>query len=104
MFRRLDKQFLEENINTFLKLIEGFEYLDWKAENFLYELPKKWDFSFAVFDDNKLVGFCMASNKISDVYYMHFTFLSEETRGKGLGKKVWAHAKEVALQHGIHKI
>ena len=46
----------------------------------------------------------MASNKIPDVYYMHLTLLSADIRGGGIGTQVWNHAKEIALQYGIHKI
>lgn len=103
-FRKLDKAFLASHVGDFVSLITGWEFSSWQASNFLYELPKKWDFSFSVYDEGDLLAFCIASNKIQDAYYIHLIFISQAARGKKLGKQMIEHAKSIAMENGIRKI
>jgi ribosomal protein S18 acetylase RimI-like enzyme len=103
-FRKLDKEYLDDHADEFLSLIKGWKFSEWGKENFLYELPKKWDFSFAVFDGDNLAGFCIASNKIMDAYYIHLIFIAPSQRGKNLGKKMIEHATDISKKAGISKI
>jgi ribosomal protein S18 acetylase RimI-like enzyme len=103
-FRILDKSYMESHVDVFLQLVKGWEYCTWERNNFLYDLPRKWDFSFAGFQDESLSSFCIASNKISDAYYIHLFFVSPESRGRRTGREMIAHAERIALQHGIKRI
>lgn len=104
IFTLIDKEKLQEDVGTYVALMHGWKYATWEKSNFLYDLDKKWQFSFAAFDDGKLVGFCFASNKIVDVYYIHLLFISSHTRGKSIGEGMLSHAKKIALQHNLHCI
>lgn len=82
----------------------GWKYCSWTKDNFLYELPKKWQFSFAAYEGTRLTGFCFASNKITGVYYIHLLFIASSERGKSFGGKMIEHAKKIALDNNIHSI
>ena len=103
-FRTLTKEELKRNMKSFMKIIEGWKYSLWTEENFLYELPKKWDYSFAVYEKDELIGFCIASGKIEAVYYIHLFFLSEKARGRSAGEAMIQHARQVAMRNGVSRI
>ncbi len=103
-FKLLTKKQLKDNIQDYLNLVKGWKYTAWQEENFMHDLPKKWDYSFSVHDENKLTGFCVASNKIEGAYYIHLIFISTDARGKSLGKQMLEHAKTIAKKHGVHRI
>jgi ribosomal-protein-alanine N-acetyltransferase len=103
-FQKVDKDYLHDHIDEFISLIKGWKFSDWGKGNFLYELPKKWDFSFAATENDEVVGFCIASNKIVDAYYIHLIFIAPSQRGKDLGKKMIEHASHIAKNAGIKKI
>jgi ribosomal protein S18 acetylase RimI-like enzyme len=100
----ISKEFLAQNCSQFIALIAGWKYATWKKENFLYELPEKWEFSFAVYENETLSGFCFASGKIPGVYYIHLLFVSEHLRGQRAGAKMLSYAQQIALKHDIHSI
>ena len=95
---------LYKNVNVYLNLISDWKYCNWKEENFLYDLPKKWLLSFAVYDQNDLTGFCIASNKIPNVYYIHLIFISGKSRGQSLGTTMLEQAKKTAMEHHLDRI
>jgi ribosomal protein S18 acetylase RimI-like enzyme len=103
-FVQLTKEYLSLNVEAFINLVDDWKYCTWKKENFLYELPKKWDLSFAIYEENNLEGFCFASNKIIDVYYIHLIFVSDKSRGKSFGKKMIERAIELAKQNNLPRI
>lgn len=103
-FKVLDKSYLIEHMHTFLDLINGWKYSSWKETNFLYEVPRKWELSFVALEQEKIVGFCVASNKISSAYYIHLIFLTETIRGKNIGTKMIKHASDIALSKGLKRI
>ena len=49
-FYQITKEELKKNIDNYLRLINDWKYCDWNEENFIYELPLKWDFSFILVD------------------------------------------------------
>lgn len=102
--KAVTRQFLEKNILDFTAVIANWKYCSWNVDNFMYELPKKWEFSFAFYADTELAGFCFASNKIETVYYIHLLFISDNFRGKSLGAEMITHCKKIAMGNGIRKI
>jgi ribosomal protein S18 acetylase RimI-like enzyme len=103
-FEIIKKDELHKNIKNYIHLIEGWKYSNWKEENFMYELPAKWEFSFSVTIDEKLAAFCIASNKIKDAYYIHLLFISKNLRGKSIGKEMINYAKGLAIKNKISKM
>ncbi len=104
-FKIITKENLEIQIENYKQLILNWEYCNWNSENFLYELPNKWRFSFSIHNENdKLIGFCFASNKIQDVYYIHLLFVSNHLRGAGIGGEIIKNAIKIAKENKINKI
>ena len=103
-YKAIAKNDLKTNVNSYLNLIKGWKYSVWTKDNFQIDLNKKWDFSFSTYDNNELVGFCIASNKMEDVYYIHLIFISDNYRGRSLGKKMLEHAKEIAKKNNVNRI
>ena len=57
----------------------------WQAENFSYaRLPKKYDLSYALFNDGAIAGYCVASEKQERVYIHRFAV---ESSGKALASR-----------------
>ncbi len=104
LIKPLTRDFLFSNLNVFLDLIRGWKYCNWTENNFLYELPLKWELSFALYEGDSLRGFCIASNKIADAYYIHLLFISDKARGHSLGKKCLDYAMELSKKHGYKRI
>ena len=103
-FKIIDKNYLDAHAENFIQLIKGWSYSSWNKDNFMYELPLKWQFSFAVYESGKLLGFCFASNKIVGVYYIHLIFISPQSRGKSIGREMIEFAKQLAKEKDINKI
>jgi len=104
IFNLITKENLKTDICCYINLIRNWRYCNWNEENFLYELPLKWDFSFSLLSNNELVGFCIASNKIPKVYYIHLLYISPNFRGNSLGLKLLLYAQEIASKHNINII
>ena len=57
----------------------------WTREHFLLELPEKWDLSFVLWEDAKLIGYSILSRPESDRVHLHHFMLRAGYRGGGLG-------------------
>ncbi len=68
-----EKQFEElELLDSKLvnKFGNSFSNEIWNKKNFRYELPKKFDYSLALFDHEEIIGYVVASEK-NDAIYIH---------------------------------
>lgn len=60
----------------------------WAAQNFSYELPGKWNFSFySEIDVKRISGFLIASRKDNSVH-IHRLAVAKALRARGIGKKL----------------
>lgn len=100
----LTKEYVKQNVNVFIQLIKGWEYADWKEENFLYDLDKKWDYSIGCFIDEQLVGFCFSSAKIEGAYYIHYLYVSGQYRQKNIGKEMMDYVKKYSYTQRLDKV
>ena len=95
------KEILKKYIDAIIRDTSDFEYNNWKEENFLLDLPDKWEFSIALFDGSSITGFSINSRK-SDVFYMHFFYILKKYRkskaGEGLLNACENKAAENKLQ------
>jgi ribosomal protein S18 acetylase RimI-like enzyme len=58
--------------NSVKKYGDSFSNEIWKKENFLYALPKKDEYSYIVLLNNKIIGYCIASQKNNAIYIHRF--------------------------------
>ncbi len=83
-FVTLAKETLNTYIDTILNDTIDFEYNNWKKVNFFVDLPKKWEYSVAMLNDNFISGFSINSRK-SDIFYIHFFYIFKKFRKSKLG-------------------
>lgn len=84
----LSRECMERVSPLLVSMVEGSSIVDWKQKNFMYDLPLKWQCSFAIYDNDTVAGFCVSSKKADDNYYIHLLFVDDLQRGKGIGSKM----------------
>ena len=100
----IEKSFLKKNINTFCSMIKDFKYFIWKEENFLMDLPGKWDYSLVARNKGKIVGFSINSLKKNNVVYVHFIFVVELYKKKRIGTNLVKSLIAKARRNGINSV
>ena len=100
----IDREFMEHIVDDMVALIHNWEFAEWQHSNFLLELPGKYEFSFALYQAKSLCGFCIASGKPPDIYYIHLMFINQEFRSLGLGRKMLDHARNICEDRSLAKI
>ncbi|HRJ30850.1 MAG TPA: GNAT family N-acetyltransferase [Cyclobacteriaceae bacterium] len=81
----MSKEMLQNNIGQFLEVDRVIGRDFWAIDNFLIELPRKWQLSFVAFDDDLLVGFLVASEKNASIH-IHRLAVRREWQSKGIGE------------------
>lgn len=69
---------------NFKKLSKDQLWDYWDYENFIYELPGKWEMSFYLEINNNIIGYCINSIK-HDCVWLHHIIIDEFSRNKGIG-------------------
>ncbi len=100
----LDYKCMLKHATQLVEMIADWPVLDWKEENFLINLPDKWISSFAMCDEEQIVGFCIASEKVVGVFYVHLFFVSLAMRGKNIGWKMMEEVIRRSRQRDMKKI
>jgi|WetSurMetagenome_2_1015567.scaffolds.fasta_scaffold1161573_1 [ribosomal protein S18]-alanine N-acetyltransferase len=59
----------------------------WNSENFLIDLPEKWDKSLGAFNNGLLVGYLIVSRKINH-YHVHRIAVHPVFRHYGIGQRL----------------
>lgn len=101
---------IREHIDDLLKIDdEAFgrfvpPYDVWNLNNFLYKLPNKEKLSFLLYDKpkDKLIGFIISSS-YADATHLNRIAVSEEYRGKSLGKLLTDKFLEESKKLGFKK-
>jgi ribosomal protein S18 acetylase RimI-like enzyme len=79
---------LEEYLSTLLQWEAFYFGIEaWKKENFLFALPKKFEYSALLFKQNELVAYCINSKK-EQTFYIHKFIISPNFVGQGYGKLI----------------
>lgn len=103
--KQLDKQIAEELSNSILdleKFVNNVGGPDWTKENLLKDLPKKWDLSFLIMNETKIIGYIIASDR-KGCYHIHRPFLLPEYRGR-LTLSLLRFAGKKARESGFNEI
>ncbi len=83
--RTLSANGVRAHLDAILAIAADVEGEQWGCENFLWELPGKWDLSFALWSAEELpVAYAILSCKERDAHIHHF-MVAAELRGEGLG-------------------
>lgn len=88
LIKKIDKKYLIAHLGEFLEIVKDIPNEYWTKENFLSELPGKWDFSFYVSNSfEKLIGYIIVSDKIRCVH-IHKLMVHHDFRGKNIGHEL----------------
>ena len=103
--KNLSKNVVLRNLRTILKIdhsqFKGRE--TWEKENFLSELPSKFDLSLWAQDSGRLIGFLIASKR-ENTCHIHRIAVDPSMTGEGIGSKMIAELEKICLKKKIFKI
>jgi len=82
---------------------QGDDY--WHEENFVSQLPGKWDLSILASDEaGKLLGFAIASRPDPRRAHLHRIVIAKAYRGKGHGRQLLEELKRRARKMGLRQL
>ena len=79
---------ISEDLEAFLVISRDIPDEYWAAENFLCDLPEKWQLSFAAWLGKSLVGYAILSRKAPARVHLHHFMIAPAHRGHGLGTRM----------------
>lgn len=85
----LRKEFLVDHVQEFIYIASDIPKESWGIENYIYELPEKWNLSLIIRDIKSqiLVGFIIASDK-GTYYHIHKYAVHPDFRSSGIGYRL----------------
>lgn len=78
----------------------GWDY--WDRENYLYDLPGKWDLSFYIKNNQQIIGYCINSLKDNCVW-IHHLIVHNEFRYKGIGKIILLELQKRIIEKNLFR-
>ena len=60
----------------------------WTLQNFLIDLPSKWDLSFALWQKNLPIGYAILSKKSDYQVHLHHLMITRDHRARGWGTRM----------------
>ena len=88
VIKKITKEYLKSHIESFLEILKNEPYEYWNEENFLIDLPGKYDISYYLELDEVLASYIISSLKPNNIAYIHKFMTSESYRNKGLGRMI----------------
>ena len=85
MLQRLTKEIIKKHIKDMIDMSAQLHGDYWTEEHYLSELNRKWDLSYALTENNELLGFMIVSDK-GEAHHLHRIVIKKEVAGKGYGK------------------
>lgn len=100
----ITKDLIQQNISCFIDIISDGIHEYWQEDEFLYDLPDKWESSLLLSYKNKIIGFIISSRKIN-TFHIHKFFIHKKYRSFGFGnillQKFEERLKEKFNSHSI---
>lgn len=86
---QLSPEYICAHIEQFKAIAADIPKESWTLENYLYDLPRKWEFSMAVtaVETGQLIGFVIASDK-SAAIHIHKFAVHPHHRNSGIGQQL----------------
>ena len=100
VIKKISKKYLEANIIDFVNILKNEMYEYWQDEHFLLELPMKFELSIMALDNNKLIGYIIASKK-KYIAYIHKFMVSKKYRGRSVGSLLQKEFENNILKQNI---
>ncbi len=100
----LTKEKLKEQLAVLLAVDAATPGERWTAENFLCDLPDKWELSFfSTNDAQEVSGFVVASSKNESIH-IHRLAVGGNFQARGIGKQFVEAVKNKALDRKVRSI
>lgn len=93
MMQTLTRQLCEQLMPELISI--SADASDWTPENFLYDLPDKWDLSF-IASIGGVVGYAILSRKFLGRVHLHQLMVHPAKRGRGIGKDMFIECRRRA--------
>jgi ribosomal protein S18 acetylase RimI-like enzyme len=104
---RISKAYMHNNMTEFCSI--EFNWADigerpWNESNFLLELPRKWDLSFAIKHGKRVVGYIIGSKESDKRAKVNKIVVDKSYRRKGLGRKLIHNFEKSCLATGLCEV
>lgn len=99
IFKKLDKEDCKKLIPRLSKIGIDLEWENWVEDNYLMDLPCKWDLSFTCSLNDEIVGYVFLSKKLENQIYIHRFIIDKNYRHKGIGKKILEQIQKEAIDN-----
>jgi ribosomal protein S18 acetylase RimI-like enzyme len=107
-FEVLTKEQMLECIDEIVDLsFQSFGNNSWSAEQYLTDLPFKWNLSSFVHDGQDLVGYVIFSSYLKKeevIGHAHNIAINMKYRGMGLSQKLMTYSKDLCVKNRIGAI
>ena len=99
----LQKEFLVDHIQEFIYIASDIPKESWVIENYIYELPEKWNLSLIIRDVKSqiLTGFIITSDK-GTYYHIHKYAVHPDFRSSGIGYRLLQFFEQSIRQLAKH--
>jgi GNAT superfamily N-acetyltransferase len=92
-FLALSPTIIKSRIGDLLSVAADVPGEYWALDNFLLDMPRKWDLSFAAYDGADLLGYAILSEK--PPFWLHHFMLRKDRRNIGLGTSMMRRVLEL---------
>jgi ribosomal-protein-alanine N-acetyltransferase len=96
----LNEEMVLENMGYLIEIDKTILDDPWAFDNFLMDLPHKWEFSLAVLENERIIGFLICSVKESNIH-VHRIAVSPEHHGNKTGCALMNHLLADCYKSGI---
>lgn len=88
LIKKLNREYLKSHLVSFINILKNEPYEYWNEENFLIDIPDKFELSYYLELNEVLASYIISSIKLNKIAYIHKFMTCETYRGMGLGKLI----------------
>jgi ribosomal protein S18 acetylase RimI-like enzyme len=104
---QITKEYMSRNIDKFLSI--EFNWTDigetpWGQKSFLLDLPRKWDFSFALERKELIAGYIIGSQEGDRRAKVNKIVIDSGCRRKGLGRQLIHRFEQECSNSGVYEV
>ena len=103
---KITRNYMIKNLDKFFAIESNWTDLGekpWKKENFLLDLPLKWELSFAAEKGNSIIGYIIGSKYDSEISRVNKIMVVSRYRRCGIGKQLMEKYFAACLKKGMKK-
>jgi ribosomal protein S18 acetylase RimI-like enzyme len=104
---QITKEYMVSNIARFLSIESNWTDLGenpWNVKSYLLELPRKWDFSFAIECKERVVAYIIGSKESNQRAKVNKIVVDRAYRRKGFGQELILRFEKECSNSGVHEV